>query len=313
MASKFSFVSIGECMIELSHSDSNTLKMNFAGDTLNTVTYFARLIDRKKFTVEYVTALGDDPYSERMLKAWETEGIGHDQVRRIPGKLPGLYLIETNSNGERSFYFYRSTSAARFVFTGDEGTQLCHQLSQFNGIYFSSIALAILDDSQRLKLFQALAEAREHNAQIFFDTNFRASLWDSKEQAQTIIQEALKWVDIALPSFEDEQTLFKDQNYALCAQRIHSYGVKEVVVKHGEHGYYLSSPNLQEYVAVKPQKNVVDTTGAGDSFNGAYLALRLQGKSMQEAARFAAELAATVIQHRGAIISHSAMPNYNNK
>lgn len=298
---------LGECMIELSHQNENTLTLGFAGDTLNSATYFARLTDRKHISVQYVTALGVDPYSERMIRQWQHEGIGVEYVRQLSNKLPGLYLIRNDEHGERFFYFYRSQAAAREVFLGEEGERLCEQLTHFDYLFFSSILLAILDDVQRDRLLKTIARARANGAKICFDINYRPKLWSSQSQAMQMIENTFKLVDIALPSFEDEETLFGVRTCRESAERIHSFGVQEVVVKQGSQGYFLSSAEEQAFVEVVPEKNVVDTTGAGDSFNGAYLAARLQGKSMREAGEAAARLAARVIQFQGAIIPREKM------
>src|SRR3712207_2573497 len=94
---------IGECMVELTVLGADTLRLGFGGDTLNTSVYLARL----GIAVDYVTALGDDSYSARMVAQWREEGIGIDLVLRLPGRLPGLYLIETDASGERRFLYWR--------------------------------------------------------------------------------------------------------------------------------------------------------------------------------------------------------------
>ena len=90
--------SIGECMIELSPAAGGLLSRSYGGDTLNTAVYLARL----GVAVDYVTALGDDPWSDEMLGAWQAEGVGTDLVVRVPGRLPGLYLISTDDDGQRA-------------------------------------------------------------------------------------------------------------------------------------------------------------------------------------------------------------------
>jgi 2-dehydro-3-deoxygluconokinase len=96
---------IGECMLELRHRDERLLELAFAGDSFNTALYLARCNPRERLTVDYVTALGTDPYSAAMLQSWREEGIGTGAVALLPGKLPGLYFIRTDAVGERSFFY----------------------------------------------------------------------------------------------------------------------------------------------------------------------------------------------------------------
>src|SRR5204863_2348064 len=92
--------SIGECMIELKQAAGGLFSRGYGGDTLNTAVYLARLgVD-----VDYITALGDDSQSDEMIADWEAEGVGTRRVARLSGKLPGIYMIETDAEGDRRFF-----------------------------------------------------------------------------------------------------------------------------------------------------------------------------------------------------------------
>ena len=88
----------------LSEVGPDNLTRSFGGDTLNTSVYLARLLAARDVAIDYVTALGDDPFSDAMIAGWRDEGIGTDLVARLPGRLPGIYVIRTDAAGERSFY-----------------------------------------------------------------------------------------------------------------------------------------------------------------------------------------------------------------
>ena len=295
------FAAIGECMIELTERELNTYVKKFAGDTLNTAVYLLRHSDPKQVSVDYITAVGEDRYSTDMLAYWKQEKINVDHVRRIPGKLPGLYLIHNDQSGEREFYYYRSESAARDMFIGSVGDFLCQQLLTFNTIYLSGITLAILPEASREKLIRALREAKKAGISIAVDINYRPRLWPNVKGAKSAIQQLLACASIALPSLEDVHQLFFDKTPEETAKRLHELGVGEVVVKQGRQGYFVATMNRQSCVPIKPVENPVDTTGAGDSFNGAYLAARIAGLDPIQAAKKGAEVAAVVIMHPGAI------------
>ncbi len=94
----------------------------YGGDTLNTAVYLARL----GVGVDYITALGDDSLSDEMIAGWAAEGVGTRRVARLPGKLPGLYMIQTDDKGERRFFHWRDSAAARSLMdlprdAGDSG------------------------------------------------------------------------------------------------------------------------------------------------------------------------------------------------
>ncbi|MEN9470861.1 MAG: sugar kinase [Candidatus Aquirickettsiella gammari] len=299
---------IGEAMLELSHQNASLLSLAFAGDTLNFAIYLRRLLHDQAFELHYVTALGQDIYSDNMLENWRKEGLNTDLIRRIENKLPGLYLIRTDEKGERTFYFYRSASAARELFKGDI-VNLSQNLLAMDYLYLSGITLAILDEASRECLWNILKAAKQAGAQIIFDSNYRAALWSSPQSAKEAIQQILQFVDIALPTFIDDQLVFGDSTPEVCAQRLLKSGVTEVVVKCGAEPALVANINQQQRVPACVTNKVIDTTGAGDSFNSAYLAARLLGIEPIKAALWGHALAAKVIAQPGAIIPLTTMPH----
>jgi 2-dehydro-3-deoxygluconokinase len=296
------FAAIGECLIEMSHQDEQHCHLGYAGDTYNVAVYCARSSDPETLRVDYISAVGDDPYSKAMLQTWENEGVHADFARRLKGRMPGLYFIRTDASGEREFYYYRSESAARNMFKNEQGADLLKHLPEFDCLYFSGISIAILDEKSRQQFFDALQLARKKQTMICFDSNYRERLWSSLDEAREVMTQFLSTADIALLSFDDEQALFGEDTPELIAERAHQAGVPEVVVKRGGQGYFLSMPDFTEWVPITPLEKVVDATAAGDSFNGAYLAARMQGLDPKRAAELGSEMTARVIQFPGAII-----------
>jgi 2-dehydro-3-deoxygluconokinase len=300
---------IGEAMLELSHKTPTSLSLSFAGDTLNFAIYLRRLLQNHAFDIHYVTALGQDAYSDQMLLDWQKEGLKTDLIRRLENKLPGLYLIRTDNKGERTFYFYRSDSAARELFKGDNLIDLSQQLAEMDYLYFSGISLAILDAASREYLADILRKAKQSGAQIIFDTNYRSSLWANSDSARKAIQPFLKYVDIALPTFMDDQLVFGDVTPEASVQRLFENGVTEIVVKCGAEPALVATLDHQQRVPTCLVGKIIDTTAAGDSFNSAYLAARLLGFDPIQASVYGHELAAKVITQPGAIIPRTIMPN----
>jgi len=292
-----SFASIGECMIELSGRGDDLWQMGFAGDTFNTA-WYARAILPAERRVAYVTALGDDPFSERMRAFIDAAGVETDRIRTIPGKRPGLYAI-TLREGERSFTYWRGESAARQL--ADDDARLDKALADAELLYFSGITLGILTPAARQRLFDAIGGRRREGARIAFDPNFRAALWPDLDEARAAMEAALGLADFALPTFDDEAKLFGDTNPEATADRIGALGVGEIVVKNGSEPCLVIADGTRERVpTVKPER-IVDTTGAGDSFGGAYLAARLAGRTPVEAARLGHRVAAEVVGVHGAL------------
>jgi len=294
---------IGECMIELKQAGSGLYSRGFGGDTLNTAVYLARL----GVTVDYITALGDDPLSNEMIAGWQLEGVGTAKVARLKGKLPGLYLIATDDSGERRFFHWRESAAARILLDLAETESLLQSLSRYDLVYLSAISLSIYTDSGRGRLLAALREARQHGTRIAFDTNFRARGWPDLDIARRVFREAFETSDIALASTEDLLPLYPGAGTDTLLANIPS---GEAVLKLAEPASLLRAGGTMRRVDAEPvTAPVVDTTAAGDSFAAAYLAARLKGAEPEAAARAGHRLAGRVVCHPGAIIPRSAMPD----
>src|SRR5580698_7779049 len=186
--------SIGECMIELKQAGGGLYSRGYGGDTLNTAVYLARL----GVGVDYVTALGDDPLSEEMLAGWASEGVGTGRVVRLPGKLPGIYLIGTDEKGERRFFHWRDTAAVRRLMDLPETSGILDSLADYSLIYLSAVTLSLYDENGRGKLFAALRRARERGTRVAFDTNFRVRGWPDLAMARAVFNEAFATSDIVL-------------------------------------------------------------------------------------------------------------------
>jgi 2-dehydro-3-deoxygluconokinase len=299
--------SIGECMIELRHRSPSELHLAFGGDTLNFAVYFVRLTREQDVRVDYVSALGDDAYSDAMIATWQAEGIGTGLVARLERRLPGLYTIRTDARGERSFTYWRSASAAREMLKEGRAERLLEELSGYDLLYLSGVTLSILDGDQREALMTIADALREAGGRVAFDSNYRPIGWPDPATAREAFDAMLTRADIALPTLDDDQALFGVPDARESADRLHHLGVAEAVIKQGAAGCFLSSAAFTGEVPPIPVAEVVDSTAAGDSFNAGYLAARLLGAEPAAGAGLGCALAARVIAHPGAIIPAWAM------
>jgi 2-dehydro-3-deoxygluconokinase len=293
---------IGECMIELNENREGGLTRRFGGDTLNTALYLARL----GMAVDFITALGWDDWSSGMIKEWSQENIGTNLVVRCADELPGLYVIQTDQEGERRFSYWRSNSAARKLFSIPETEHLIEALQTYHMLYYSGITLSIFDDYGRTRLLSCLQDARRKGAKVAFDTNFRTRGWPDLNVARAAFLSAVRNADVVFASSEDVESLFGDDGTTILVEAARS---AEVVLKSSDPGCSILCAGCSP-ISV-PAINVVkavDTTAAGDSFAAAYLAARLSGRSPQDAALEGHRLASTVVLYPGAIIPLEAMP-----
>tara|TARA_R110002124_G_scaffold284368_1_gene461558 strand:+ start:71656 stop:72570 length:915 start_codon:yes stop_codon:yes gene_type:complete len=292
------FVSIGECMIEMSGGEDRQYRLGYAGDTLNTAWYMRALLG-DSWSVDYFTGLGEDKYSADIKAFLDSNAIGTSHIRTVPGRRPGLYLIH-QADGDRQFTYWRDTSAAKML--AEDKDALAKAVENASMVYFSGITLAILAPRARGRLLGAIVRARDNGARIAFDTNLRPALWTSPRVMAGVLTAAASLCDIVLPTHGDEAPLFGDKSIDDTADRYLELGVEEVVVKDGSGEALIATASERVRVAPEPGAKVVDATGAGDSFNGAYLSARLAGKSLQEAAQAAHRVARVVIGQKGALV-----------
>ena len=298
-------VCIGEVMVELTRGTDGRLTQGCGGDTFNTAVYLAR----SGIKVAYATALGDDRYSERIVALAAAEGIADDLVLRVPGRAPGLYIVEPDEGGERSFTYWRDGAPARELFELPDWPRVAEGLMGSGLIYFSGITLSLYSNVGLGRFLAVLEMARNNGIKVVFDGNFRPKGWKGDiSRARTVYVEALKRVDIALPSYDDEAVLWGDPSPDATVERLRAFGIAEIAVKNGRHSALVASDGASEFVPVLETVEPVDTTAAGDSFNAGYLAARMSGAQPAAAASAGHRLAGEKIRHRGAIMPRSSAP-----
>lgn len=287
-------------MVEFSPSGKDAgFSMGFAGDTMNTAWYLKRCLPQTD-TVDFLTAVGTDRVSDQMIAFLEQAGIGTTHILRRHDRTVGLYIIQLD-NGERSFSYWRSESAARTLACAD--VDLASVLAGATMAYFSWITLAILGPQDRTRLLQSLSKYRDGGGIVAFDPNLRARLWvDATDMTDTVTQAAAV-SDIILPSFDDEAAWFLDPTPEDTAKRYANTGARLVVVKNGSGPILVRNTGIVTRHEPTPVANVVDTTAAGDSFNAGFLAGHRAGLPIAETIRAAANLAAQVVQCRGALMA----------
>ena len=305
---------LGEVMLELCPADPLSARqqegerpfaMGVAGDTYNSAYALARL----GVATEYQTALGTDPYSDRIQRHAQKGGLGMRWVPRLAGAQPGLYIIDNDEQGERYFYYWRAQSAARQLLSDEKGIlQLLEPLSAAPRLMLSGITLALCGQASLRQLLLWLKVYRNRGGLVIFDNNYRPALWGSAEQARLACRQVLDQTDIYLPSLDDELLLAASDDRARQLEALAALGVDEVVVKAGAGRVTLILEGRAESIKLPQVVAPLDSSGAGDSFNGGYLAARIRGCDPKSSVTFAAQLAAQTIMQRGALLPEASWP-----
>ncbi|WHO40444.1 sugar kinase [Sphingobium sp. AP49] len=293
MATDATITVIGEAMLELSRGAGDGWNLRYGGDVINTAIHLARAGTR----VRFASAIGADPMSEELRKAWAGEGVDTDLLIGTAARTTGLYAIETDATGERSFHYWRGESAARAMFDLPESSAMVDGAAQSDLLYFSLITLAILPEAGREKLLALCAAVKARGGRIAFDGNYRPRLWSDAATACAWRDRAIALCDIGLPTLADEVEMGEADDAADAAARWGAGEGREIVVKLGAEGCLVDG----ELVAPPATIEVVDSSGAGDAFNGGYLYARLAGAAPRDAALAGHRLAGWNIGRRGAI------------
>lgn len=284
-------VAIGEPLYELNQAPGETVfRPGFGGDTSNAAVAAAR----QGAKVAYVTAVGADQFGDAFLNLWKGEGIDVSGVKRSPVAHTGLYFV-THGPGGHVFSYMRAGSAASRMTPEDVPAAL---LREAKIVHASGISLAISSSAADAGL-AAFKIARAANVAVSFDTNLRLRLWPL-ERARAMIHAAAGFADILRPSIEDARQLTGIEDADKIADFYLGLGPRVVALTLGGEGALIATKERRERIAPRPAK-LVDATGAGDMFTGAFLAEYLRTGDPFAAGRYANVAAALSTEGYGAV------------
>ena len=273
-------IAIGECMVELTRGADARFGLAYGGDTFNTAVYMGRA----GVAVSYATALGDDRYSAGIREAARIEGVSTELMMTLPGRMPGLYLIETDERGERTFWYWRDRAAARDLFECDHTEAVVAAIGTSRLVYVSGVTLSLYSPLGLNVLADALGAARSAGATVVMDSNYRPRGWGGDlRRARATFERFWRLAQVAMPTFDDEQALWSDVGPEATIGRLRELGPVEIVVKNGAQSAVVLVNGEISTVPAPPVGKPVDTTAAGDSFNAGYLSRRLAGDAPSDA------------------------------
>ncbi len=293
-------LAIGECMVELFASESlataTTLTKTFGGDACNVLVAASRL----GTATGYITRVGNDPFGSFLLNAWRSEGIDVSTIAQVD-RTNGVYFISLLPGGEREFTYYRAGSAASTLAASDIAETY---VASAKFVHISGITQAISPSSRQAAQHGA-EMAHRHGVRVSFDPNLRVRLW-SVEEARQAMEDILPFTAVALPSVPEESfALIGLRDASEVAGWYHQRGVDVVAVKQGSAGVLVSEQGRMTEVPAFTPAHIVDTSGAGDVFDGSFLHGLIAGMSPVEAARLGVVAAGLKVRGRGAIASQA--------
>lgn len=284
-------ISIGEPLFELNQGRGESVfRPGHGGDTSNMAVAAARQGAR----VGYVTAVGADQFGESFLSLWKAEGVDASAVKKSAVAHTGLYFITHGPDGH-VFSYMRAGSAASRMTPGDIPTDAIRQAMV---VHASGISQAI-SSSAADAVFAAFRIAKEANVIVSYDINLRLRLWPL-DRARAVIHAAAGLADILKTSVEDARQLTGFDDNDKVADFYLGLGARIVSLTLGADGAIVATKEKRERISPRPAR-LVDATGAGDTFAGAFLAEYLRTGDPFAAGRYANVAAALATEGYGAV------------
>jgi 2-dehydro-3-deoxygluconokinase len=290
-------LAIGEPMVELNQVErggggGGTLYLaGHGGDSSNCLVAAARQGAR----CGYVSAVGDDTFGRSLLGLWDREGVDRSGVIVRAHAPTGIYFVTHGARGHE-FGYYRAGSAASLLRPDELPLGL---IRGARVLHASGIGQAI-STSACDAVFRAIRLAREAGALVSYDPNLRLRLWPL-DRARAVIDASLRLADIALPGIDDARALTGLEDPDRICDLYLSYGCRMVLLTLGGEGCLAATPDARRRLPAH-RVEAVDATGAGDTFDGAFLAEHLRtGGDVFRAAAYANAAAALATRGYGAV------------
>jgi len=281
---------IGECLIEFNELEGGFYSRALAGDVVNTLFYANRL----GLQSEFISCFGNDPFTKSIVQFFKKEGVSIEHVP-ILNQNNGVYFVQVQS-GQSVFHFLRKDSAATETLNALSIDEIGSVISSSHQFLFTGVGLAVLKNKEKLvALLPNLKDTR-----LYFDINFRPSLWSDPAELIDMVKEIAHTVHTIFVSEGDDAKLFGTRSVKKAMEHYRSLGYERGVYRVGEQGAYAWLGNTA-YYATALNVAVVDTTGAGDAFNAGFLSSDKWNGDIRNGLQWGTASAAVAIQERGGI------------
>lgn len=308
---KFDIVALGECLIDFTPAGTSASGMllferNPGGAPANMLVCAANL-GRK---VAFIGKVGTDMQGRFLNETIRNAGVDTGSLIMTDDYFTTLAFVTIDEHGERSFAFARKPGADTQL-TVEE---LDMEMLKNTGIFHIG-SLSMTDEPARTTTVTAIQAAKEAGAIISYDPNYRPLLWASREAAREQIQALLPYADVVKISDDECEIATGHADIREAAAYLKEQGASCVVITVGAKGAFISTKEGDRMVDGYKAQQVVDTTGAGDSFWGAFLTcISESGKALKDLTldelcaygSFACAAASLCVEKRGGI---PAMPS----
>ena len=275
MEYKYDVVALGELLIDMTNNgisgQGNVLyEANPGGAPWNVLAMLKKLGHK----VGFIGKVGDDIFGHELRAVLNGLGIGTEGLVTDKDIRTTLAFVKTFEDGDRDFSFYRNPGADMMLERSEVNTEMISSAKIF---HFGTLSMT--NPSVRDATIYALDKAVEAGALISFDPNIREPLWSSMDEARKQVLTGLEYCNILKISDNEIQWLTGSDDFTEGIEWIFErYRINLITLSCGRDGsmaYYKKDPSAKDYIYVKGsaflQENTIETTGAGDTFNGCLL------------------------------------------
>nr|WP_307991870.1 carbohydrate kinase [uncultured Niameybacter sp.] len=266
----------------------------------------------------FITKLGQDAFGDYIIEVLKSAGVECEHILRTNKANTGLAFVSLREDGNRDFSFYRNPSADLLL----EADEIQEQwFKDCYGLHFCSVDL--VESPMKYAHKKVIDYTLAHDGIVSFDPNVRLPLWQSEEACREAILEFLPYAHIIKISDEELEfiTGYKEMDKAL--PKLFEGNAQIIIYTKGGDGAEIYTRKAK--VCVEGNKlKVVDTTGAGDSFIGAFLYRLLENEvnqrelgslsedSLKDYLSFANDYAGYSTLGKGAIGSYATLSEIEN-
>ena len=297
-------ISLGELLVEIMRTEVDVphgrigsyYKGPFpSGAPANFIDSVARMSVPFKISSGFIGVVGNDEFGEEILKKLKSDGVDISKIRIDNSRTTGIAFNQYNSDGTRKFIF--AAGAARQTSPNDIEEDY---FSDVKALHITGSSLSI-SGSSRESCYKAIEVVRSLNPQsiISFDPNLRPEMLDIKTIIE-ISKPVLEKTTILFPSGEEAEMLAGIEGAEKACKKLLEKGPKIVVLKQGKDGCTIYSSEDTNGITINGfEVEEIDPTGAGDSFDGAFIVGYLAGWDIKKIGKFANAVGALKVRCLG--------------
>ena len=272
-------------------SRDSALELHGGGTAANVAVALARL----GVETSFIGTIGDDGYGRWVVEDLRNEGVDTKYTFLVQDAYTSMVMALIYPDGERDLFVWPDKGGAHTKLEPSSIKPLLFESAR----WLHTTGLCLREQSVRTAQIKAMELAREAGLTVSLDLNLRLESWEIDSSLKKVFDRAVDLSQMVFGNGLEEIVPYTGESTIRAGAERLSAGKRTVIARQGSEGALVHGP---EEVFLSPafDVEVVDTLGAGDAFNGGFIAACLAGKDLREAARWGNAAAALKIGKSGA-------------